>query len=863
MSGANGFIQPVEVVVGGDLPRAGFVQPVEIVGGPGSGITGSGTAGHVAIFTAPTVIGSSGVGIIDGLQMPDGTALGVSPVGSGRIRYNNTTKTFQASVDGGAYGSLAGGGMAIGGTVTGGTAGRILFVAAGPVLAQDAGLTYDAAAKKVTITGAGGPQQRWAFDGSNYVEAECDLTGDIYFRPTGGSLYVQANLQGADLFVDSDDDESSIIYLSSDESPNWSFEKTATTHDLFIANESDTVILGHQSDGSVGFGSSAESMYWDQTGLNLVAGAGLTSVRAAYLNADHMALFGSTVAGEGGQVGIVGNQTTDVAIGIINFHNAAIPGAEKRLFSFNVDRFGANNTGLLTTVIWNAGVQVFPYKLTPTEMVVNYGNGDYDFRIAGDTDPNLLVVDASTDTVKVSNLGIGQAVAGATILGVSGTETIASAAGALWDGISYITAAAVLTGNTNITTAAGFNYFNINQPTITSASAITITAAATFTIKGQPIGGGAGPTTITSSYAMWIQSGDARIDGRVIGAAGTAGAPTFNFITNQTSGMYQRTSGSINFSISGNAHTEIQSARFIIGQSANLTFLSGAPGVGSIIGELTPSNGGFNLVCTGTGASVGLVDSNTIQLKLGADNNSTARTNNTLKVSRLSGYHYTNAEEEMTIIWGISSTSANDVIIGGGTSANNAATSFAVYFAANNTTVTGTEYLHATAAEWVHNDGQLDHDFRIEGDSISHLFFTDATSTTENIAMLAAAAPNWQTMDRGIFIGDTQNAPNANPTAGGFLYSNAGALTWRGSGGTVTPIGPAGPHCEDCGMDFWSVAALNPAWRAWCYVCGYCGAEYKGGPQSVLGRLDSQQRKEVIRKGMRWEEISKAMRVAA
>lgn len=94
-------------------------------------------------------------------------------------------------------------------------------------------------------------------------------------------------------------------------------------------------------------------------------------------------------------------------------------------------------------------------------------------------------------------------------------------------------------------------------------------------------------------------------------------------------------------------------------------------------------------------------------------------------------------------------------------------------------------------SEFVVNENQQDYDFRIEGDSASHMFFVDATSTTENIALLATAAPNWQTMDKGVFIGNADAAPTGNPASGGFLYVNAGALTYRGSGGTVTILGPA------------------------------------------------------------------------
>jgi len=79
----------------------------------------------------------------------------------------------------------------------------------------------------------------------------------------------------------------------------------------------------------------------------------------------------------------------------------------------------------------------------------------------------------------------------------------------------------------------------------------------------------------------------------------------------------------------------------------------------------------------------------------------------------------------------------------------------------------------------INENNSNDIDFQVEGGSISHLFFTDATPTTENIALLAAAAPNWQTMDRGLFIGNMTTAPTGDPAGGGFLYVDSGILTYR------------------------------------------------------------------------------------
>jgi hypothetical protein len=42
-----------------------------------------------------------------------------------------------------------------------------------------------------------------------------------------------------------------------------------------------------------------------------------------------------------------------------------------------------------------------------------------------------------------------------------------------------------------------------------------------------------------------------------------------------------------------------------------------------------------------------------------------------------------------------------------------------------------------------------------------------------------------------IFIANRTTAPTSNPSAGGLLYAESGALKWRGSSGTVTELAPA------------------------------------------------------------------------
>ena len=88
---------------------------------------------------------------------------------------------------------------------------------------------------------------------------------------------------------------------------------------------------------------------------------------------------------------------------------------------------------------------------------------------------------------------------------------------------------ATFTGATNITTAAGVNFIDIEIPTYTNSSAMTVTNAATLTIKGAPATGGS--LAITNAYALWTQAGAVRFDGVVNVQAtiqGISGANTLN-----------------------------------------------------------------------------------------------------------------------------------------------------------------------------------------------------------------------------------------------------------------------------------------------------------------------------------------------
>ena len=65
------------------------------------------------------------------------------------------------------------------------------------------------------------------------------------------------------------------------------------------------------------------------------------------------------------------------------------------------------------------------------------------------------------------------------------------------------------------------------------------------------------------------------------------------------------------------------------------------------------------------------------------------------------------------------------------------------------------------------------------------------TAGAAGVVHLGAKAASNQSMVLGVFIANATTVPTGNPTAGGFLYVESGALKYRGSSGTITTLGPA------------------------------------------------------------------------
>lgn len=126
-------------------------------------------------------------------------------------------------------------------------------------------------------------------------------------------------------------------------------------------------------------------------------------------------------------------------------------------------------------------------------------------------------------------------------------------------------------------------------------------------------------------------------------------------------------------------------------------------GTGSLTGPGTTTNNAIATWSGTTGASLlntlvtidtsgqMSIQSGQIGLVIGADANTTTRTNSTTKQAAIGSYHYTNASAPMGMMIAQSSAAANDLYIGGGSSIFNAASSIRFYTGAGNSTLTGAQ----------------------------------------------------------------------------------------------------------------------------------------------------------------------------
>jgi hypothetical protein len=131
--------------------------------------------------------------------------------------------------------------------------------------------------------------------------------------------------------------------------------------------------------------------------------------------------------------------------------------------------------------------------------------------------------------------------------------------------------------------------------------------------------------------------------------------------------------------------------------------------------------------------------------------------------------------------------------------------------------------VHARITANVLNLNPAGADFSIQQGGVAYFGF-ETTGAANNLAIFNNAnVVNFQSGDRIIHIANRTAGPTGNPANGGFLFADAGAGKWLGSGGTTTTFGPADPHCPRCDRDF-ALEWENPKYGK-LSVCMWCLTE--------------------------------------
>lgn len=207
------------------------------------------------------------------------------------------------------------------------------------------------------------------------------------------------------------------------------------------------------------------------------------------------------------------------------------------------------STGVLSIAVAGTDYQApltFTSGLSGTTTITN----DFNTGVAGGQTLTFGTNASDSGTLRsTSNATKGSITIGEVPLAVFAMNmSIASGTSAVFDAVKISPQTVVLSGNTAITTAKGFNLFEINAPTYSAASALAITTGTCLFISGPPAGAGAGPATITNQSAMLVQgtwAGGTGTTGRGLqinptfaptGGTGGFRALDFDYTVNQTGG---------------------------------------------------------------------------------------------------------------------------------------------------------------------------------------------------------------------------------------------------------------------------------------------------------------------------------------
>lgn len=423
-------------------------------------------------------------------------------------------------------------------------------------------------------------------------------------------------------------------------------------------------------------------------------------------------------------------------------------------------------------------------------IVFNEAAGDIDFRVEGAASANLFVTDAGLNAVR-----IGQSSAG-TLADFRSGSIVFNESG---DDVDFRVES---DGNANMFFVdGGDNRVGIGTATPGASSATAKLDVAgpitqSSTNSGVFIGNNAGAALTSGSSNVAI--------GNDAGKALTTGSS--NVIVGPLAGD-ALTTGSFNFALGpgalGAAQTVI--ANFAIGSNALASLTSGS---GNLAFGLTA---GFSLISGSTnlfhGSAAGQsLSTGSANVNVGyqsSSNNQYGSYNTT--VGFKADYAYgTKTGNRNTIVGafaGLDTASfptpttnpSDNVLIGYQAGMGNTLSNVLIIENTSNITTPlifgnfSTDLLDFNGAVTC-NQGGADKDFRVEGDTLPYMLFVDASSDTENIALLTSAQPNWQSGDGILYWGNASAAPSGNPSSGVFVWAEGGELKARDGSGNVTTL---------------------------------------------------------------------------
>jgi hypothetical protein len=388
--------------------------------------------------------------------------------------------------------------------------------------------------------------------------------------------------------------------------------------------------------------------------------------------------------------------------------------------------------------------------------------------------------------------------------------------------------------NSIAVTGGSINGTTIGGTTAAAGAFTTLSSTSTTTLNGTTIPASKTLVVTTDKLSALAATSSSELAGVISDETGTGALVFANSPTLVTPALGTPASGVVT-NLTGTASINI-----------NGTVGATTPSTGAF--TTLSATGQF----TNTTISSALFRNGSISLLVGADSSASTVTDATNKAARVGITHYTNAEEPFAAFVAFSQAAQNALLFGGGTGNLNAATSLDFYTAADIITLTGTRRggfnssgrfdLTANIASTSSTTGTLvvtggvgvsgtvnATDFRgtIGATTPSTGAFTTASASTSLTAPLVTNAGTLALSATGaniitastngvermridasgnVGIGTTDQfgggggvvgianagtVPASNPTGGGVLYVEGGALKYRGSSGTVTTIANA------------------------------------------------------------------------